>query len=184
MKKMFVIFSLLSCIIGYSQSGYTVLNNDEYDQIKFGDTYFKDIKESNADIKILNDLVLNKASLWKDNKAKKTNAVTIEIYGFEIGEPQRVFNYNSGLMIAFSDDSNNQKFEIGRLETNDININGVYLKVGDPISKLNSIEYVIDTGKNKRKFVSIIREDGYCCPISISLDSNNKISDIVYYVIP
>jgi hypothetical protein len=79
MKKMFVILSLLSCIIVYSQSGYTVLNNDEYDQIKFGNTYFKDIKESNADIKILNDLVLNKASLWKDNKAKKSNAVTIEI---------------------------------------------------------------------------------------------------------
>ena len=167
--------------VSYCQNDYTVLDEKTYNTIKFDGVFFADIKATNADIDKLNELLLNTA-YDPFGKGEKATAVNIELNGYEIGEEQRVFNYNSELMIAFSREENSTEYVIVRLESTNITVNGTKLKIGDPISNLKGIiDYKIAIGSYDNKFVSIIFNNNYSAPISIDLDDKNRITEILYY---
>ncbi|MBS3737737.1 MAG: hypothetical protein KGY51_01920 [Psychroflexus sp.] len=183
MKTIILIITLGIYSVNAQIQKHTVLPDSLYNTIKFEGVLFTDIKATNADIQQLNKLLLNTKAEYK-YRSKTPNAVSIDMYGYTIGEPQRVFNYNTGLMIAFSSEDNTDNFVIVRLETNNVTINDITLEIGDPISKLKNIDYIIAEGPFNNKFVSIIKPNGYETPISIDLDRHNRIETITYFENP
>ena len=192
MKNILILLSILS--IGLrtqaqlddqeaTDLGNTVVTETVYNTIKFEGVLFTDIKATNGDIQQLNELLLNTKEEYT-YRSKKPNSVSIDMFGYTIGMPHRVFNYNTGLMIAFSKEDYIENFVIVRLETNNVTINDITLKIGDPISKLKNIDYKIAEGPFNNKFVSIINYNGYETPISIDLDRHNVIKEITYFVNP
>lgn len=170
-----LILAILTLInIAYSQSNINILTPEEFDNIKFNNVLLTDIKESNGNIEHIYNLFSNISP----------NQIEIESYGEDIGMPERVFNFENGMMIAFSWEIIGQDPEVVLLESNSITINGTTLNLGDSIDLLLSNNYqlmTLDDGLNSM----VIEKDGApCCPISIDLNSFNRIYKIVYYVIP
>ena len=170
-----IILAILTLInIAYSQSNINIITPEEFDNIKFNNVLLTDIKESNGNIEHIYNLFSNISP----------NQIEIESYGEDIGMPERVFNFENGMMIAFSWEIIGQDPEVVLLESNSITINGTTLNLGDSIDLLLSNNYqlmTLDDGLNSM----VIEKDGAsCCPISIDLNSFNRIYKIVYYVIP
>jgi hypothetical protein len=98
--------------------------------------------------------------------------------------PQRVLNFENGMMIAFTWEIIGQDPEVVRLESNSITINGTTLNLGDSIDLLLSNNYQLMTLDDGLNSMVIEKEGASCCPISIDLNSFNRIYKITYYVVP
>jgi hypothetical protein len=113
--------------------------------------------------------------------SNEPNAFIIDEFGSEIGEPQRIFYFKSGLIISFDFGGPNEPIEIDRLEYSEITILGPHLEIGDSIDILGEdIEFNINIDGSKS--LLFIKNRGSCCPIVIDLDENMMIIDIHYLI--
>lgn len=185
MKKIVIIF-LLAINSIYSQNDYTILSESVYNTIKFHDVLFTDIKATNGN-------TAQMVSLFPINQDENNdtgialnhpNDVSIEEFGQMIGEPQKYFEYDSGLKVFFANDDPDPQLEVIGVEAKIITIDGISLEIGDPISDLTSVNYTIATGENNYKFVNIIKSGHYAESLILSLDSFNHMTAIKYYVNP
>jgi hypothetical protein len=173
-KMKTIILAILNLInIAYSQSNINIITPEQFDNIKFNNVLLTDIKETHGNIENIYFLF----------PTFNSNQIEIESYGEDIGMPQRVFNFDNGMMIAFSWEIIGQDPELVRLESNSITINGTTLNLGDSIDLLsNNYQLtILDNGLNS---IIIIKDGESCCPISIDLNSFNRIYKITYYVVP
>lgn len=159
----------------FAQEGYNSLNDTQYANVKFQGVSLEAIKNSNGNVRKMKALFLSETN-------NDPNAFTIDEFGSEIGEPQRVFYFNSELMISFDLGGPSEPIEIDRLESNEITILGHHLEIGDSIDVLsNEVEF--NTNIDGSKSLLFIKNNGACCPIIINFDSNHKITSIVYLIL-
>lgn len=181
---------LLLCIllfksIAYCQNDYTVLEESIYSTIKFHDVLLTDIKNTSGTNSGMATLFpIDQNNTQTGMTLQDPNGVVVETYGQEIGELHKEFLYNSGLKITFANDDDDQVLEVVDIVANIISINGQVLETGDSISNLTSINYTICNGIDNYKYVDIIKVGHDAAPITISLDDNNIITKIHYYVEP
>ncbi|MBZ9652199.1 hypothetical protein [Psychroflexus montanilacus] len=168
--------------------GYTVVTENIYNTIKFEGILFTDIKATNGDI----DQMANLFPVEDNGNTGPTtglqlaqpNTVTIEEPGAITGDVYRDFKYHNGLEVTFFGENQGDDLEVIDLKSDNITINGVTLQIGDPITDLTSINYIIKDGANNNKLVKVVKEGEYAVSLSIRLDSNNKLSEIHYYENP
>lgn len=169
-----IILAILTFInIAYSQSNVNIITPEEFDNIKFNNVLLTDIKETNGNIEHVYNLFSNISP----------NQIEIESYGEDIGMPERVFNFENGMMIAFTWEIIGQDPEVVRLESNSITINGTTLNLRDSIDLLSN-NYLLRTSGNGLNSMVIEKDGAPCCPIAIRLNSFNRIYKITYYVVP
>jgi len=133
-----------------TQLGYTVVTENIYSTIKFEDVLFTDIKATYGDI----NQMANLFPLEDDGNSGPTtgidlaqpNSVTIEEPGAITGDIYREFEYHNGLEVTFFGENQEDVLEVIDLKSDNITINGVKLEIGDPISNLTSINYLIKNG--------------------------------------
>jgi hypothetical protein len=182
----YFIVCLFAISVGYCQNDFTELSESQYNTIKFHDVLFTDIKATNGDTSQMANLFPvdddNQGSQQTGVISSDPNAVTIDEFGHEIGEVRKKFKYNSGLEVYFAKKGNSPEFEVADLKAKKLSINGVSLEIGDPISNLTSVNYVVSTNNNNIQTVKIIKTGQYTLPIIIKLNSNNNITDIHYFV--
>lgn len=136
---------------------------------------FEAIKATDGDVQAMKDL------FPLATNTSHPDSFTIDEFGSEIGEPQRYFNFNSGIKVFFDLGGPNEPIEIVHLESYEITVLGHHLEIGDSIDILeDDIEF------NQRKdggySIRFIKNNGTCCPIVIVFDSNHKITSIVYLI--
>ncbi|QTY28014.1 hypothetical protein [Flavobacterium sp. CS20] len=171
-----------------TQLGYTVVTENIYNTIKFEDVLFTDIKATHGDI----DQMANLFPIEDDENTGPTtsidlaqpNSVTIEEPGAITGDVYREFEYHNGLEVTFFGENQGDDLEVIDLKSDNITINGIKLEIGDPISNLTSINYLIKNGANNNKLVKVVQEGEYAVSLSLRLDSNNNLSEIHFYVNP
>jgi len=171
-----------------SELGYTIFPDSLYNTIKFEDVLFSDIKATHGDI----NQMANLFPLEDDGNSGPTtgidlaqpNSVTIEEPGAITGNIYREFEYHNGLEVTFFGENQGDELEVIDLKSDNITINGVKLEIGDPISNLTSVNYLIKNGANNNKLVKVVQEGEYAVSLSLRLDSNNILSEIHYYVNP
>lgn len=197
-NKLIILFSIL-CIVStiqaqiidestQTQLGYTVLNENIYNTIKFEGVLFTDIKATHGAI----DQMTNLFPVDDDNQGPQQsgyyssdpNSVNIEEPGAITGDVYREFHYQNGLSVTFFGEDEGDDLEIIDLESDNITINGVMLEIGDPITDLTSINYTIRTGTNNNQLVSIFQSGFLSVTLTLELDSNDCINRIHYYRIP
>ena len=195
-NKLIMLFSIL-CIGSTTQAqlvneatqlGYTVLNENIYNTIKFEGVLFTDIKATHGAI----DQMANLFPVEDDNQGPQQsgsyssdpNSVNIEEPGAITGDVYREFHYQNGLSVTFFGEDQGDDLEIIDLKSDNITINGVMLEIGDPITDLTSINYTIKDVTNGNKLVKVVQEGEYAYSLSLRLDSNNKLSEIHYYEKP
>lgn len=183
-----VIFSFLSIITdaqNQNEIEFTNLSTSLFDEIKFHGVLFTDIKDANVDV--MEELFENEEeeSTVAQNGMQIADGYQLSInqYGEDIGEPRKDFVYYFGLKVYFGITNNSDTYEVLDLKANSISINEVTLEIEDDIENLN-IDYHINSDIENDKFIFIIRNGSFCCPISISLTPDNKVSKIHYYKIP
>ncbi|QTY28013.1 hypothetical protein [Flavobacterium sp. CS20] len=195
-NKIIILLSILSIGLNVqaqlvqeaTQLGYTVVTENIYNTIKFEDVLFTDIKATHGDI----DQMVNLFPIEDDENTGPTtsidlaqpNSVTIEEPGAITGDVYREFEYHNGLEVTFFGENQGDNLEVIDLKSDNITIDGVKLEIGDPISNLTSINYIIKNGANNNKFVNIVEEGEYAFSLSLDLDSNNYITKIHYFEIP
>ncbi|MBZ9652206.1 hypothetical protein [Psychroflexus montanilacus] len=168
--------------------GYTVVTENIYNTIKFEGILFTDIKATNGDI----DQMANLFPVEDNGNTRPTtglqlaqpNTVTIEEPGAITGDVYRDFKYHNGLEVTFFGENQGDDLEVIDLKSDNITINGVTLQIGDPITDLTSINYIIKTGTINNQFINIVKEGEYAVSLSLDLDSNNNIVKIHYFEIP
>ena len=197
MKNILIILFSILCIGSTTQAqlvneatqlGYTVLNENIYNTIKFEGVLFTDIKATHGAI----DQMANLFPVEDDNQGPQQsgsyssdpNSVNIEEPGAITGDVYREFHYQNGLSVTFFGEDQGDDLEIIDLKSDNITINGVMLEIGDPITDLTSINYIIKTGIDNNQFVNIVKEGEYAFSLSIDLDSNDNITKIHYFRIP
>lgn len=185
-----VIFSFLSIITdaqNQNEIEFTNLSTSLFDEIKFHGVLFTDIKDANANVDVMEELFENEEeeSTVAQNGMQIADGYQLSInqYGEDIGEPRKDFVYYFGLKVYFGITNNSDTYEVLDLKANSISINEVTLEIEDDIENLN-IDYHINSDIENDKFIFIIRNGSFCCPISISLTPDNKVSKIHYYKIP
>ena len=196
MKNILIILFSLFCIGSTTQAqlvneatqlGYTVLNENIYNTIKFEGVLFTDIKATHGAI----DQMANLFPVDDDQGPQQSgfqlpdpNSVNIEEPGAITGDVYREFHYQNGLSVTFFGEDQGDDLEVIDLKSDNITINGVMLEIGDPITDLTSINYNIKTGIDNNQFVNIVKEGEYAFSLSIDLDSNDNITKIHYFRIP
>ena len=194
-NKLIILFSIL-CIGSTTQAqlvneatqlGYTVLNENIYNTIKFEGVLFTDIKATHGAI----DQMANLFPVDDDQGPQQSgfqlpdpNSVNIEEPGAITGDVYREFHYQNGLSVTFFGEDQGDDLEVIDLKSDNITINGVMLEIGDPITNLTSINYTIKDVTNGNKLVKVVQEGEYAYSLSLRLDSNNKLSEIHYYEKP
>lgn len=176
MKQNKYLYIILVCIQScFSQEGYHSLTTAEYANVKFKGVSFEAIKATDGDVQAMKNL------FPLSTNTSHPDSFTIDEFGSEIGEPQRIFNFNSGLIISFDLGGPSEPIEIDRLEASEITVLGHHLEIGDSIDVLgDDIEF--NMNRDGSKSILFIKNDGACCPIVIDFDSNHKITSIVYLI--
>ena len=175
MKALYLILELAFSLNCFAQEGYQSLTAAEYANVKFQGVSFEAIKATDGNVQAMRDL------FPLSSNRSHPDSFTLDEFGSEIGEPQRIFNFNSGLMISFDLGGPSESIEIDRLESPEITVLGHHLEIGDSIDVLgNNIEF------NQRRSggysIRFIKNNGSCCPIVIDFDNNRKITSIVYLI--
>lgn len=195
-NKLIILFSIL-CIGSTTQAqlvdeatelGYSVLSENIYNTIKFEGVLFTDIKATHGAIDQMANLFPvddgNQGPQQSGFQPPDPNSVNIEEPGAITGDVYREFHYQNGLSVTFFGEDQGDDLEIIDLKSDNITINGVMLEIGDPITDLTSINYIIKTGIDNNQFVNIVKEGEYAFSLSIDLDSNDNITKIHYFIIP
>jgi hypothetical protein len=185
-KMKYFIISIFAISLGYCQNDYTVLSESTYNTIKFHDVLFTDIMATDGNNAQMANLFPTDIN---DNNSSgiglaDPNDVTIDEYGQEIDEVEKSFIYQSGLKVYFSNDDQDPELEVIGINAKKITIDGESLEIGDSIGVLTNLNYVVQTGNSNYKFVEIVKTGHYSTPITISLDINNQITQIEYYINP
>lgn len=167
-----VIFSFLSIITdaqNQNEIEFTNLSTSLFDEIKFHGVLFTDIKDANANVDVMEELFENEEeeSTVAQNGMQIADGYQLSInqYGEDIGELRKDFVYYFGLKVYFGITNNSDTYEVLDLKANSITINEVTLEIGDDIENLN-IDYHINSDIENDKFIFIIRNGSFCCPIS------------------
>ncbi len=164
---------LIISFLGYSQSNINIIQEEVFMNVKFKDVYLTDIINTNGNVEQITSLF----------SYTSPSNIEIESYGEDIGMQERVFNFENGMMIAFTWEIIGQDPEVVRLESNSITINGTTLNLGDSIDLLSN-NYLLRTSGNGLNSMVIEKDGAPCCPIAIRLNSFNRIYKITYYVVP
>jgi len=144
------------------------LDTETYQTIKFNGFLKSKIEASNADVAVLKTFFGNEVSITGDDDG-----------GIEDG--WKTFEFKR-IIISFDDTNPRAKMAfISYINAQSFTLKDKTINIGDTISILGS-DISLKLDKKGGKFVSFTYLNGDCCPIVISLDANEKVLKIEYFV--
>lgn len=164
MKKIITTLVVLISISTFSQSIMNELSTADYESIKFNGVLKTTLESIDADLTLLESSFGAVDTIASDDEGVDEGWKTYTFTNFIIG-------YNNTNVAGES--------FISYIQATSISLNGVTVAIGDDVSLLGNL--LINTTANGSN-IQLIHLNGDCCPVIISLDSDNKITKIEYFV--